>query len=55
MEFTISGRNLDQLASVGFGPPVLERISEGGCGFGASSFVLIAEHSTTSSSQILGQ
>ena len=41
----IRGRNFADLASLGFGRPILDRLSEDWSGFGASSFVLVAEHS----------
>jgi hypothetical protein len=40
---TIRGRNFDELAALGFGTPVLERLSADWSGFGASSFVLVTE------------
>jgi hypothetical protein len=42
---TIRGRSPAELASLGFGAPIWDRIAEDWSGFGASSFVLIAEHS----------
>jgi hypothetical protein len=42
---TIRGRSPAELASLGFGAAIWDRITEDGSGFGASSFVLIAEHS----------
>jgi len=41
---TIRGRNLAELASIGFGTAVLDRLCENWFGFGASSFVLVVEH-----------
>src|SRR6266487_264752 len=41
----IKGRNFDDLASLGFVSTILERLSEDWSGFGASSFVLVVEHS----------
>jgi len=41
----IKGRDFDDLASLGFVSPILERLSEDWSGLGASSFVLVAEHS----------
>jgi hypothetical protein len=41
----IRGRNFDQLASMGFGTPILDRISEDWSGFGASSFVMAVDDS----------
>ena len=40
---TISARNFEELTSLGFSSAVLERLSEDWAGFGASSFVLLAE------------
>jgi|SRR2546426_9029321 len=42
---TIRGRNFAELASLGFSHATLDRISEDWSGFGASSFVLVAEDS----------
>ena len=42
---TIRGRSPAEWASLGFGTAIWDRISEDWSGFGASSFVLIAEHS----------
>jgi hypothetical protein len=42
---TIRGRSPAELASLGFGTAIWDRITEDWGGFGASSFVLIAEHS----------
>jgi hypothetical protein len=42
---TIRGRSPDDLASLGFGTAIWDRITEDWSGPGASSFVLIAEHS----------
>ena len=42
---TIRGRSPADLASLGFGTPIWDRITEDWSGLGASSFVLIAEHS----------
>jgi hypothetical protein len=42
---TIRGRSPDDLASLGFDAAVWERIAEDWRGLGASSFVLVAEHS----------
>jgi hypothetical protein len=42
---TIRGRSPDDLASLGFGPAIWDRITEDWSEFGASSFVLVAEHS----------
>ena len=42
---TIRGRDPADLASLGFGAPVWERVAEDWSGPGASSFVLVAEHS----------
>jgi len=42
---TIRGRSPAELASLGFGTAIWDRITEDWSGFGASSFVLIAEHS----------
>jgi hypothetical protein len=42
---TIRGRSSADLASLGFGTAIWDRITEDWSGFGASSFVLIAEHS----------
>jgi len=42
---TIRGRNPDDLATLGFGAAVWERVAEDWSGPGASSFVLVAEHS----------
>jgi hypothetical protein len=42
---TIRGRSPAELASLGFGTAIWGRIIEDWSGFGASSFVLIAEHS----------
>ena len=42
---TIRGRSSANLASLGFGTAIWDRITEDWSGFGASSFVLIAEHS----------
>ena len=41
----IQGRSPADLASLGFGTAIWDRITEDWSGFGASSFVLIAEHS----------
>jgi hypothetical protein len=41
----IRGRDFAALASLGFVPVILERLSEDWSGLGASSFVLVAEHS----------
>jgi hypothetical protein len=41
----IRGRSFAALASLGFAPAILERLSEDWRGHGASSFVLVAEHS----------
>jgi hypothetical protein len=41
----IRGRHLPDLESLGFGHAILGRLSEDWSGFGASSFVLVAEHS----------
>lgn len=41
----IKGRDFGALASMGFGSPIPERIAEDWRGFGASSFVLVAEAS----------
>lgn len=42
---TIRGRSNTDLASLGFGTAVWERITEDWRGLGASSFILVAEHS----------
>jgi len=42
---TIRGRSSTDLASLGFGTAIWDRMTEDWRGFGASSFVLIAEHS----------
>jgi len=42
---TIRGRSQAELASLGFATAIWDRIAEDWSGFGASSFVLIAEHS----------
>jgi hypothetical protein len=42
---TIRGRSPAELASLGFATAIWDRITEDWSGFGASSFVLIAEHS----------
>jgi len=41
----IRRRNFANLTTLGFVPSILERLSEDWRGFGASSFVLVAEHS----------
>jgi hypothetical protein len=43
---SLRGRSFTELASMGFQGPILDRITEDWSGFGASSFVLIAEHRT---------
>jgi hypothetical protein len=46
---TIRGRSPADLASLGFGTAIWDRITEDWSGFGASSFVLIADHSIAKS------
>jgi hypothetical protein len=41
----IRGRSPEDLGSLGFGTPVWDRIADDWSGFGASSFVLVVEHS----------
>jgi hypothetical protein len=42
---TIRGRSETELAGLGFGPAIWDRIADDWSGFGGSSFVLVAEHS----------